>query len=51
MALEVVHRFTDPGAAVLFCLDASFLADSEVAYGNLKIVAIRGSTLSNMYLD
>lgn len=51
MALEVVHRLTDPGPVVLSCVDVSFYASSQVTYEDLKIVAIRGSTLSNVYLD
>jgi len=49
MPLEVVHRFAEPGFAVLACaggVDALSTAHFEF----LKIVAIRASSLSNQFL-
>jgi hypothetical protein len=53
--LEVVHRFAAPGSAVLRCADSSVRIDGAlvgggVLYRDLKIVAIRGSSLSNTFL-
>jgi hypothetical protein len=50
-SLEVVHRFDGPSRALLFCADSSFFfPDGEAVYENLKIIAIRGSSLSNTFI-
>jgi hypothetical protein len=53
--LEVVHRFDAPSRALLFCGDKTTFppfggVDGRVVYDNLKIVAIRGSSLSNTFV-
>jgi len=47
--LQVVHRFSEPGSAILSC-GARAETLPKVAYEDLKIVAIRGSSLSNTFL-
>lgn len=45
VVLEVVHRFAEPGEAVLGCI-----ALDATEWEDLKIVAIRANTLSNVFL-
>jgi hypothetical protein len=45
MALEVVHRFTEPGEAVVRC-GSVVGADFEF----LKIVAVRATSVSNVFI-
>ena len=47
--LEVVHRFWEPGTVFLRCGERSS-AGTQVVYQDLKIIAIRGSSLSNTYI-
>ena len=49
MPLEAVHRFAEPGFAVLSCADGQGPA-SISSFEYLKIVAIRASSLSNEFL-
>jgi hypothetical protein len=50
-SLEVVHRFDEPSRALIFCADSSyFFPDGKVLYEDLKIIAIRGSRLSNTFI-
>ena len=49
-SLEVVHRFSAPGSVVLSCADFKAVGDGEVLYEDLKLIAIRGSSLSNTFL-
>jgi hypothetical protein len=46
--LNVVHRFSDPGAVTLAC--QTFGAAQSARYVNLKITAIRGADISNVFL-
>jgi hypothetical protein len=53
--LEVVHRFDAPSRALLWCGDKTTFppfgsVDGRVVYQHLKIVAIRGSSLSNTFV-
>jgi hypothetical protein len=50
-SLEVVHGFDVPSRALLVCSDTSFLFPfGQVVYEDLKMIAIRGSSLSNTLL-
>jgi len=51
VSLEVVHRFSSPGRAVLRC-SKGIDATSEVLmqFRNLKIIALEGSHISNVFL-
>jgi len=50
--LEVVHHFDGPSRALLFCSDTTlfFFPSGDVVYRDLKIVAIRGASLSNTFI-
>jgi hypothetical protein len=49
--LEVVHRFDSTSRAVLACSDSSvFYPGGGVDYVDLKLIAIRGSSLSNTFV-
>lgn len=51
MTLQVVHRFTQPGEAVLRCSKGiDFADDVPVGFSNLKIIALEGSHISNVFL-
>jgi hypothetical protein len=56
MNLMVVHAFTEPGGATLFCVDGTTdpefpgLQDGDVKYENLKIIAVEASSISNVFL-
>jgi hypothetical protein len=51
-SMEVVHRFDGSSRALLFCTDAPlpFFPAGEAVYEGLKIIAIRGSSLSNTFI-
>jgi hypothetical protein len=51
-SLEVVHQFTEPGSAIVSCDDSLFygVGPRDVLYEDLKIIAIRGSSLSNTFI-
>ena len=49
-SLEVVHRFSAPGSVLLSCADFKAVGDGEVLSEDLKLIAIRGSSLSNTFL-
>jgi hypothetical protein len=56
MSLMVVHHFNEAGAAKLFCIDGSpaesfALGDGDVKYEDLKIIAIKASGISNVFLE
>jgi hypothetical protein len=46
--LNVVHHFTDPGAVTLAC--ATLDVDHSTRYRYLKITAVEGSSISNVFL-
>jgi hypothetical protein len=51
LTLEVVHRFAEPGEAVLRCAKGPFAGDADMEFTNLKITAIEASGISNVFLD
>jgi len=50
LTLEVVHRFAEPGEAVLRCSKGPFSGDGPMELKNLKIIAIEASSISNVFL-
>ena len=50
LTLEVVHRFAEPGEAVLRCSKGPFSGNAPMELHNLKIIAIKASTISNGFL-
>ncbi len=58
MKLQVVHRFDAPGAVVLSCADGWSLPellggqafDGPAEFGHLKIIAMKVSSLSNVFI-
>lgn len=48
LTLQVVHHFADPGSVTLSCREAD--ADPDLSYRDLKIVAIKVSDISNVFL-
>jgi hypothetical protein len=51
VSLEVVHRFTQPGEAVLRCSKGLLPASGVIMeFTNLKIIALEGSGISNVFL-
>lgn len=59
MSLMVVHHFDEPDAAKLFCIDGTppnpdfgtLADDGDVKYEDLKIIAIKTSNISNVFLN
>ncbi|HEX6729601.1 MAG TPA: hypothetical protein VF074_06310 [Pyrinomonadaceae bacterium] len=59
MSLMVVHHFNEPGSAKLFCIDGTpansefgtLADDGDVKYEDLKIIAIKASGISNVFLE
>ena len=49
-SLEVVHRFNEPSRALIFCADSSPFFPGKALYEDLKIIAIRASSLSNAFI-
>ncbi len=47
--MQVVHRFSEPGSVTLTCSEKSDF-DPDVAYRDLKIIAIEASHISNVFL-
>jgi hypothetical protein len=50
LSLEVVHRFAEPGEAVLRCSKGAFAGDSPMEVRNLKIIAVEAGSISNVFL-
>jgi hypothetical protein len=58
MNLMVVHHFSEPGGATLFCVDGTpanpvfgtSQDDGDVKYEDLKLIAIEASSISNVFL-
>jgi hypothetical protein len=50
LTLEVVHRFAEPGEAVLRCSKGPFSGDGPMELKNLKIIAIEAASISNVFL-
>ena len=50
LTLEVVHRFTQPGEVVLKCAKVFAGSSTIMEMRNLKIIAIEGSGISNVFL-
>ena len=50
LSLEVVHRFPEPGEAVLRCSKGAFAGDSPMEVRNLKIIAVEAGSISNVFL-
>lgn len=50
LTLEVVHRFAEPGEAVLRCSKGPFSGDGPMELRNLKIIAIEAASISNVFL-
>jgi hypothetical protein len=50
LSLEVVHRFAEPGDAVLRCSKGAFDGDSPMKVRNLKIIAVEAASISNVFL-
>ena len=50
LSLEVVHRFAEPGEAVLRCSKGAFAGDSPMEVRNLKIMAVEAGSISNVFL-
>lgn len=50
LSLEVVHRFAEPGEAVLRCAKGAFAGDSPIEVRNLKIIAVEAVSISNVFL-
>jgi hypothetical protein len=48
LTLQVVHHFAAPGSVTLSCFEQDF--DPDLSSRDLKIVAIEGSSLSNVFL-
>jgi hypothetical protein len=46
--LSVVHHFTEPGTVTLAC--ESLVGNQSTHYRNLKIIAVQGSSISNVFL-
>ena len=59
MNLLVVHTFTEPGGAGLFCVDGTPANPGsglpprygDVKFENLKIIAVEASRISNVFLN
>ena len=59
MSLMVVHHFDEPGSGRLFCIDGTpptgsgttVVEDGDVKYEDLKIIAIKASGISNVFLN
>jgi hypothetical protein len=50
LSMEVVHRFAEPGEAVLRCAKGAFAGDSPMEVRNLKIIAVEAGSISNVFL-
>ena len=50
LSLEVVHRFAEPGQAVLRCSKGALSGDTPMEVRNLKIIAVEASSISNVFL-
>ena len=51
LTMQVVHRFTEAGTISLNCGgDGSKLGPSVVEFKDLKLIAVQGSGLSNVFL-
>ncbi len=50
LTLEVVHRFTQPGEVVLKCAKVFAGSSTIMEVRNLKIIALEGSGISNVFL-
>lgn len=50
LSLEVVHRFPEPGEAVLKCSKGALGGDSPMEVRNLKIIAVEAGSISNGFL-
>jgi hypothetical protein len=51
LTLEVVHRFAEPGEAVLRCSKGPFAGEALMEFRNLKIIAVEAAGISNVFLD
>jgi hypothetical protein len=50
LTLQVVHRFAEPGEAVLRCSKGPFAGEALMEYKNLKLIATEASSISNVFL-
>jgi hypothetical protein len=50
LTLEVVHRFAEPGEAVLRCSKGPFTGDAPMELRNIKIIAMEAASISNVFL-
>lgn len=50
LSLEVVHRFAEPGEAILRCSKGVFAGDTPMEIRNLKMIALEGGEISNVFL-
>jgi len=50
LSLEVVHRFAEPGEAILRCSKGVFAGDSPMQVHSLKIIAMESGNISNVFL-
>jgi hypothetical protein len=50
LTLEVVHRFAEPGEAVLRCAKGPFSGDPPMELRNVKIIAMEAASISNVFL-
>ena len=50
LTLEVVHRFAEPGEAVLRCSKGAFAGSADMEFSNLKMIAVESANISNVFL-
>ncbi|MCM3904547.1 MAG: hypothetical protein ND866_22850, partial [Pyrinomonadaceae bacterium] len=50
LTLEVVHRFAEPGEAVLRCSKGAFSGSADMEFTNLKMIAVESGQISNVFL-
>ena len=48
LTMQLVHHFSAPGSVILSCYEQD--AQADLSYRDLKIVAIEGSSISNLFL-
>jgi hypothetical protein len=48
LTLQLVHRFSAPDSVTLSCTEQDF--EPDLSYRDLKIIAIEGSSISNVFL-